>query len=233
MTVLIGLLCKDGIVVASDSQESDEIYMKRLGVRKIYDTETFGFTDVQLVMGGAGSNAYIRKAVELIREAGYAPFFMKPREVANVVEKALGDMAKRHGYGEDDKGLDVGLLLGVWCRNAPRPEDESDNVDDSPCPYALYSIDPPERGERVGVADAVDDYVAMGSGGLFAQYLLDRLHDDDHKTTALTVEEGIVEAIYVVTVTRLTRSICTAAARFTRRTSSPDSMTSSEKVPKR
>ncbi len=203
MTVLVGLMCKDGLVVASDSQESDEDYTKRLGVRKIYDTGSFGFVDAELLLGGSGSNGYIKKAVELITDAGYAPFFTRPREVANIVEQILGKMARRHGYGPEGKGLDVGFLLAAWCRNTPKPEEDkegnskSDDAD-APRSYGLYSVTPPEEGEKVGLAEVVDDYIAMGSGGLFAQYLLDRLHAEGHSPQTLTVEEGIIEAIYVI-----------------------------------
>jgi 20S proteasome alpha/beta subunit len=38
----------------------------------------------------------------------------------------------------------------------------------------------------------------MGSGGLFARYLLNRLHDEDHPTSALTMDEAIREAVYVI-----------------------------------
>src|SRR2546422_1005592 len=39
MTVIVGLVCKDGLVIAADTQESDEEDgMKRLDVKKIYDS---------------------------------------------------------------------------------------------------------------------------------------------------------------------------------------------------
>ncbi len=196
MTVLIGILCKDGIVIASDSQESDDEDVKRLGVRKIYDTEVFGFTDVAIAMAGAGTFAYVSRAIELITDKGYGPFFTRPRQVADIVEDAVGEIAKRHGKGEDGRGLDFELLLGVWCKNAPKGDPE--DLDDPPCPIGLYCISPPTAGEKLGLAEKVDDYAAMGSGGLFARYLLNRLHDDGPPTTDLTMDEMLYEAIYVI-----------------------------------
>jgi 20S proteasome alpha/beta subunit len=188
MTVIVGLVCKDGLVVASESQESSEDE-KRLDVKKIYGTETFGFTDAEIIVGGTGSSAFIARAAELITELGYAPHFTTPRNVANIVEDAMGKMKDR--YGDD---LDVELLVGVYCKNCPPDEQE-----DQPIPsISLYSVYPPEENEKVGVAEIVHDYAAMGSGGSFARYLLNRLHDEENSTTEMTTEEGVREAIYII-----------------------------------
>jgi 20S proteasome alpha/beta subunit len=193
MTVIVGLLCKDGIVVASDSQESDEAMgMKRLDVTKIYDTSRFKFDDAEIVVGGTGSAAHISRAAELIEEKGFAPHFTTPRSVATVVEDAIGEMAERYGGGDD--GLDLELLVGVFCKNCPKTEDDDSRIS----PIGLYSVYPPDEDEKVGVAEPVTDYAAMGTGGLFARYLLNRLHDEDHPTTDLKMDAAIREAVYVI-----------------------------------
>jgi len=187
MTVIVGLLCRDGIVIASDSQESDEgMDMKRLDVTKVYGTERFKFEDVEFVVGGTGAAAYISRAAELIEEKGFAPHFTTPRSVATIVEDAIGEMGERYGGGED--GLELELMIGVYCKNCP-PE---------VTPIGLYSIYPPGEDEKVGVAEPVTDYATMGTGGLFARYLLNRLHDEDHPTTSMTMDAAIREAIYVI-----------------------------------
>jgi len=188
MTVIVGLLCRDGIVVASDSQESDdELGMKRLDVVKVYDTERFHFEDVEIVVAGTGSSAYIARAAELIEEKGFAPHFTTPRTVAHVVEDSLGEMKQRYG-----SGLDLEMLVGVFCRNCPQT--------DSPplAPIGLFSVGSPAEGENVGVAEPVADYSALGSGGLFARYLLNRLHDESNRTTNLDMNAAIREAVYVI-----------------------------------
>lgn len=48
------------------------------------------------------------------------------------------------------------------------------------------------------MAEIVHDYAAMGSGGSFARYVLNRLHDEDNSTTEMTTEEGVREAIYII-----------------------------------
>jgi 20S proteasome alpha/beta subunit len=192
MTVIVGLVCEDGIVVASDSQESDEgMDMKRLDVTKIYDTAHFGFDDAEIVVGGTGSAGLIAGAAEKIREKGFEPH-STPRSVATIVEDVIGDMGERYGVGED--GLDLELLVGVFCNNCSKTKDENSRGS----PIGLYSIYPPQEDEKVGVAEPVTDYTAMGTGGLFARYLLNRLHDEDHPTAKLSMDVAIREAIYVI-----------------------------------
>ncbi len=187
MTVIVGLMCKDGLVIASESQESSEDE-KRLDVKKIYGTDTFGFNDAEIIVGGTGSSAFIARAAELIAELGYAPNFTTPRTVANVVEDAMGQMKTR--YGDD---LDVELMVGVYCKHCPQ-----DDEDPPISKVALYSVYPAEKDDKVGVAEIVRDYDAMGSGSSFARYLLNRLHDEDNPTTDMTVEAGVREVIYII-----------------------------------
>jgi hypothetical protein len=193
MTVIVGLLCKDGIVVASDSEESDdEQGLKRLDVKKVYDSTSFDLDagDIELIIAGTGSSAYISRVAELVDENVFAPRFSVPRQVADVVEDALGRMKERYGHG-----LDLEVLVAVYCKDAPKHGDETKKL---PNPIGLYSISCPEKNEKVGVAEVVRDYAAMGSGGLFAHYLLNRLHDEDNPVSALTMESAVREAVYVV-----------------------------------
>jgi 20S proteasome alpha/beta subunit len=186
MTVIVGLLCSDGLVIASDSQEGDED-LKRLDVKKVYDTGHFGFKDAEVIVAGTGASAHIARVAELIGENGFASYPKTPRNVADIVEDSMGQMKAR--YGDD---LDLELILGVYCNSCPREGER-------PVPsIALYSVYPAEEDEKVGVAELVTDYAATGSGGLVARYLLNRLHDESRPTTGLKVEEAIREAVYVI-----------------------------------
>lgn len=187
MTAIVGFICSDGIVIASESQESDEeVGMKRLDVTKVYETGQFKFEDVEIIVAGTGSVAHIARAAELIEEKGFAPHFTTPRSVADIIEDSMGTMSERYG------DLDLELIVGVHCKNCPKTGDSP------PVPIGLFTVTPPGRGENVGVAEPVADYTATGTGGLFARYLLNRLHDEDHPTTKLTMEEAITEAIYII-----------------------------------
>ena len=193
MTAIIGLFCNEGIVIASESQESDdEIGMKRLDVTKVYDTKRFGFIDVQIIVAGTGTSACTARAAELIAEKGYAPHFTTPRSVASLVEDCMGDMKTRYG-----NKLDLELLVGVYCRHCPETEEEKD-TDRPPPEIGLFSVSAPEEDENVGVAESITDYSALGSGGLFARYLLNRLHDEEHSTMTLGIDQAIREAVYVI-----------------------------------
>lgn len=191
MTVIVGLHCKDGIVIASDSQESDdEVGMKRLDVTKVYGTKRFGFDDVEIIVAGTGGVGFIARAAELIEEKGFAPHFTTPRSVATMVEDVMGEMAERYGGGEG--GLELAIMVGVYCKNCPK-------TDEPPMsPIGLYAINAPGEDEKVGIAEPITDYSAVGSGGLFASYLFNRLHDEGHPTTDLTVDTAIREAVYVI-----------------------------------
>lgn len=187
MTVLVGILCRDGIVAASDSQESDdEEGLKRLDVRKLYDTSAFGFNDVEIIVGGTGMSAHMMRLVEVFKEEGYAPIWTQPREVADVAEKSIGRMKARY-----EADLDLEILLGVWCKTPPVDED-------APPRLALYNVLSPDAPGSVGVAEAVPDYTALGSGGPFARYLFQRFHDEGHPPTKLPMSSAILEAVYAV-----------------------------------
>jgi 20S proteasome alpha/beta subunit len=187
MTIVAGLLCRDGIVIASDGQESDG-EMKHLGIRKIYDTKAFGFTDAEILAVGMGSLAYISRAVEMIKDKSFTPHIKKPRDVADLAEDAVGEMQSRYG-----RHLNVALLLGVWCKYIPTTHKHGAHP-----AFGLYNVFPPEEDELVGVAESITDYSALGSGGSFARYLLDRLHNGSHPTTELTMEAAVREAVYVI-----------------------------------
>jgi 20S proteasome alpha/beta subunit len=187
MTAIVGMICKDGIVIASESQESDEIVgMKRLDAIKVYDTKRFNFEDIEIIVAGTGSVGHIARAAEIIEEKGFAPRFTTPRTVADIVEDTMGTMTSRYG------DLDLELMVGVYCKNCPKQGEPP------PSPIALFTVYPPEEGQRIGLAEPVVDYTAIGTGGLFARYLLNRLHDDEHPTARLSIDEAIKEAIYVI-----------------------------------
>jgi len=190
MTVIVGLICKDGLVIGADTQESDEEEgMKRLDVKKIYDTDEFDFEDIEIVVAGTGLSAHIARAAEIINELGFAPRLTTPRSVADVAEDALGRMKSR--YNEPDSDMELQLLVGTYCKVKL-------TGDDAPPQLGLYNIVPPSEEEKIGVAERVIDYATIGSGGLFARYLLNRLHDETHPTTALTLDAAIREVVYVI-----------------------------------
>src|SRR5438552_12400949 len=96
MTVLAGIRFKDGLVVASDSQETEDEYLKRLDVRKVYGTDSVGFEDARIILAGTGDAAHIERLIELIRQEGWEPDFTRPRNVADVAENCVKKMVERY-----------------------------------------------------------------------------------------------------------------------------------------
>ena len=68
MTIIIGIICADGIVVGSDSQTSatTALTAKRIDTQKIFDVDFDG--DVGVV-GTAGSATFAARAVEITQAA--------------------------------------------------------------------------------------------------------------------------------------------------------------------
>lgn len=195
MTIIVGVLCKDGVVIASDSQAGSwkGVDVKRLDYTKVYDLSLDG---ALAAVTGAGVSPFITRAIEMLKERTKEKKFHTPREVADIAESVMAELHKRYvvdrsrelGYtkspsqrkifpkvgaqwqGQDDS-LGFALMLGMCCGN------------DS-CIYTVYSDGVAERDER---------YASLGSGSAFAEYLLARLYRDD-----LTLEEAIKVAVYVV-----------------------------------
>jgi 20S proteasome alpha/beta subunit len=153
LTTIVGIKCKDGVVISSDSQASGEV-IKNLGVSKIFKINN------NIGLGCAGTASHIKKLVKEIekRMNGNTKLetkddFKKELEHivielhrTNIVEKA-GDM----GYPPRNDLFDVGALLGAKINND----------------FYLFSLDVPN-----GEVDEVEDFSMMGSGSLFALLVL-------------------------------------------------------------
>lgn len=186
MTIIVGIICREGVVLASDSQAGSfrGVHVKRLDYTKIYD---FGFDGAKVVVTGAGETPFIARAIELIQEKGSETKFHKPREVANIAEEVMNEINKRYvierlkdlgstkapTLQQEDliRPPELALMLGLHCGQTP-------------CLYTIY----PD-----GVAGKEERYASLGSGSAFAEYLLARLYRDD-----FTLEEAVRVAVYVV-----------------------------------
>lgn len=188
MTIIVGLICKDGVVVASDSQAGSfkGVHVKRLDYTKIYD---FSFDGATVIATGAGETPFITRAIEIFEARAKGVKFNKAREVADLAESVMNEVNKRYvvdrdkelGFlkapdtkspsSQDERTLGFALLLGVCCGQ------ES----------LIYTVYPD------GVAERAERYASLGSGSAFAEYLLPRLHRYD-----LSLDEAVRVAVYVV-----------------------------------
>jgi 20S proteasome alpha/beta subunit len=189
MTIITGLICKEGIVIASDSQAGSfkGVHVKRLDYTKIYDFKVNG---TSIVATGSGDTPFITRAIEILEDKTKEGKFHKPREVADVAESVMNEVSKRYifdrgkelGFSkspsnpilpqlQEERTLGFALMLGVCCEEKT----------------AIYTVYPD------GVAEKAEEYASLGSGSAFAEYLLPRLYRED-----LTLDEATRVCVYVV-----------------------------------
>ena len=97
MTLLAGIICKNGIVMAADSQQthSDQ---KRMGVNKISLIE---FANTHTLVAEAGAAAWSYKAVDRIRQRAEGVEVVSRYTITDVIEEAVrfvnSDMRQAYG----------------------------------------------------------------------------------------------------------------------------------------
>jgi 20S proteasome alpha/beta subunit len=164
MTLVIGIVCKDGVVVACDSQV--EIGAFKKFVRKMWGL------DKNIVIAGSGSAIFQKKAIELLRgsmiekeKKGKREFSMK--EVVRLAERVMLNLHKTYD-------IDRAKFL----------EEEAEKPTKRRIIQVSLVMGGVEKGEKYlyvlypdGVAEPYDNYCAEGSGTPFAEYLLSKLYD--------------------------------------------------------
>lgn len=179
MTICVGLLCKDGAVLASDSQSEFErgVPVKRLGANKLLKSENF-------IVAGAGLIAHIKNAFDTIsteiekevRQRQGQP--LSRDESITLIEKTITALHKYYNIdraqflGVDEKSWFAPLLLFAY---------------QAPSGVALLTVHPE------GLVEEVDDYATIGSGAAYAELLLKALYSND-----LNTDEAVNIAIYVI-----------------------------------
>lgn len=179
MTICVGLLCKDGAVLASDSQSEFErgVPVKRLGANKLLKSENF-------VVAGAGLIAHIKNAsdtisAEIEKEVRQRQGQLLSRdESITLIEKTITALHKYYNIdraqflGVDEKGWFAPLLLFAY---------------QAPSGVVLLTVHPE------GLVEEVDDYATIGSGAAYAELVLKGLYSNDLDTDA-----AVNIAIYVI-----------------------------------
>ena len=153
LTTIVGIKCKDGVVLSSDSQASGE-RIKSLGVSKIFKiNENIGF-------GCAGKEIHIKKLVkEIEKRIKDNTKIVNKDDFKNELESIVIDLhrinivekASNMGYPPRNDLFDVGAILGAKMNND----------------YYLFSLDVP-----AGEVDEIEDFSMEGSGSLFALLVL-------------------------------------------------------------
>jgi len=188
MTVIIGIRCTNGIVIASDSQVEyyRGVSVKKMNANKIYQ---FSVGNGVFFIGGAGKVADIEKLVAYILRSLEEIYKREPLTVENVydsIEKTVTYLHKEYNIERMRYlGYDVNpfethffdpmiILAGVLRTNQDYE-------------FLLNIIHP------TGLVEPVSDYATVGSGAAYAELLLKNLYSSE-----LSVDIAVPIAIYVI-----------------------------------
>lgn len=192
MTIIVGIVAKQGLVIASDSQASSfrGVQVKRSDYTKIYDfavNERFN-----VLLTGAGQVAFVTKATEKIAEACQVQHPNTLGELSELAEDKMNELTKRYVV---DKAKQLGVM-----RNRDLDESVSGPTKlqiEPPSFVLVMGIAGEEQGIFVvspeGIAEKAFKYTSLGSGSPFAEYLLARLCPEEP-----SLNEAIDIAAYVV-----------------------------------
>lgn len=171
MTIIVGIKCKDGIVLGSDSQQEfiRGVAVKRLNTGKIYKL------DDRFAIAGAGAVAHIEKAVDSIKVALKATkqqtggCELSEDQCVNAIERAMTVTHKTYNVER------ATFLEDVHERNFFNPIlicgclEQVGGVDNS-CLFIIHSE---------GVVEKIDDYATAGSGAAYAELSLKNYYSTD------------------------------------------------------
>ena len=164
MTIIVGIKCKDGVVLGSDSQQEfgRGVAVKRLNTGKIYKL------DERFAVAGAGTLAHIEKAIDSIKVALDDTKTRKggvdlcEDDCVNAIERAMTVTHKTYNV-ERAAFLDdphersfFNPILICGCL-------EHSGKQDTACLFIIH----PE-----GVVETISDYATAGSGAAYAELLL-------------------------------------------------------------
>ncbi len=190
MTIIIGLVCRDGLVMASDTQSEFErgSPVKRINVKKLRVLNN------KIVLGGAGTIALIDKAIRRIEE-----------DYERMIENGYDDLKSLiEGIGDNIKGAEyiiseIHKLYNVdrptFIYGGAKPEETFDfyimiggfsnfNGKMEPDLYILYEN---------GIAEPMKDYATIGSGSAYAEFLLEKYYNE-----SINVDQAVKLTIYVI-----------------------------------
>lgn len=189
MTVVIGIICKDGVVIACDSQVEFQrgAPVKRLNANKIYKL------DGNIAIAGAGMIAFIEKAIDSIRaqyealkkkgETSISTLINGTEEIGGA-EQVMASIYKTYdiervkflyGSKEAQEIVEVFLMIGGI--------EKINNI----IKKRIYLL------HKEGFGEPVNDYATIGSGAAYAEYLLGKYYNPE-----ISVDIGKKLAIYVI-----------------------------------
>ncbi len=183
MTTIIGIKCKDGIVIASDSQASSQ--MKNMQVSKIFKIND------NIGIGTAGSERSIKILVETLQQRLKPENLESEQKLRDNLENILLELHRHYSFersrklGFDDKNIrnffEVEAIVGAKLSN------------DTFCLLHIMSD---------GWIDTVNSYNAIGSGFPFANLVFNQQNRipmmDGKSLSDLDISYNIWIASYII-----------------------------------
>lgn len=169
MTTILGINCKDGLVIASDSQVTIG-GVKRTQEDKLYQTKINDNVDV--ILAGSGASAYISRFIDFFEEHKCEKEINQPRDCADLCEDIIREL-RRNRYPD----FDADIIICVRVNN------------DNGVDFGLYTL------FSFGIAEKEDNFNRIGSGSTVVEYILSRLGYKDmsieqaKKIAIYTIEE--------------------------------------------
>lgn len=191
LTTVIGIRCKDGVVIACDSQGSyvKGLEMKRLDVNKIFPIMKKNQPTVSLALAGSGDTDHIKILVEELNQAlGDREF--NDRDLRENIEEILLRLHKKYnlersrflGLSEENMFFAPYSILGARLKG--------DNS------FGLYLLRPD------GWVNPIDEYETIGSGAPFADLMLKQINRSltvaNMTLSSLNVRDAIMFSSYII-----------------------------------
>jgi 20S proteasome alpha/beta subunit len=173
MSIIIGIICRDGIVMAADGQLTDPYVGTTSEVNKIHVIQ---FSADHVIVGVAGGYPFTNRVVEKIAELGDAVAIRQKKDVTEIIENAIrqtkAPLDEQQLKAVNDSG--AGMIIAFYLNGRPQ----------------LSYVDPFSSGI---ITDSEKHYCAAGIGSFLANYLLDEYLGKDPYH-----EFGIATAIFAI-----------------------------------
>jgi 20S proteasome alpha/beta subunit len=190
LTIIIGLKCEDGVVIASDSQQEfgRGVSVKRLNTGKIY------LIGDRFAFAGAGVSAHIEKAVDAIDmgikegKKHKAGADLSEDECVSAMERSMLAIYKVYNIerakflGDPKEKEFFSPILIVGCVEAANGQTKGKLGNH--CLFIVHSE---------GVVEKISDYATAGSGAAYAE-----LHLKNSYVKGMKVQEATALAYYVI-----------------------------------
>ncbi len=199
MTIIVGLICKDGIVLASDSQTTTGS-SKRCDAKKFALVE---FDNARVLVAQAGNVCTSSRAIEIFQILAKGQKLLDRRTVADIAQKAMRQVKDELRLQQCDCSMEE-LRDFIW-RNEIGCELMIAHYFKGK-PY-IYRID-----LVIGIANRIRSHsAAIGCGSNLGEYLL-----SEHSKPEMGSEFGSAVAVYVVETVKKHDAFCGGPTRIGR-----------------